>query len=922
MGKDYKNTLKMMNTEFSMKANLPLREPEILKKWEDMNLYEKVLEKNKDNKPFVLHDGPPYANGSIHVGHAMNKILKDFVIRYKTMSGFYSPYIPGWDTHGLPIETALVKKEKVNRKTMDVADFRDLCYQYALKQVSIQKEQFKRLGVMGDWKNPYLTLDKEFEAEQIKVFAKMAKDGYIYKGLKPVYWSPSSESALAEAEIEYYDVKATTIYLAFKVANGKNILSTNDEVVIWTTTPWTIPANLAVCVNPLFDYVLLKSNDRNFVVAKELQEGFLKLINCDNAEVLKVIKGSDLEYVTYYHPLNHRECPIILGNHVTLDAGTGLVHTAPGHGEDDFIAGKAYHLDILCPVDSKGYMTEEAGEFAGMFYEEANDAIIKRLEEVHSLLHKNEIVHSYPHDWRTKKPIIFRATPQWFASIEGLKDDMMKAIHDVKWVPSWGETRLGNMIKDREEWCISRQRAWGVPIPVFYAEDGTAILDQEIMEHISELFREHGSAIWFRSEAKDLLPKGYTNIHSPNGKFTKETDIMDVWFDSGSSHHGVLLARGIPYPADVYLEGCDQYRGWFNSSLSTSVAMTKQAPYKTVISHGFTLDGAGNKMSKSLGNSVDPQEVCKKYGADILRLWVASVEYTQDVRISDAILNQCAEGYRKIRNTFRFLLGNLSDFDPNKDIVPYEKMLEIDQYMECMLSEWINKVRDAYESYQFDEVYRLSLNYMSNQLSAFYLDFTKDILYIESLNNPLRRSIQTVFYDHLTTLVRYLTPIIPFTTEEVYNNMLKGNIVLKDELSLESVYLTNLPLAKEYKNSQELLNKYQEFMVFRNDVLKAIEMARNEKIIGKSMNAKLVVYPNDKTRKLLENIHTDFKTVFIVSEFVISDKDIPGLSFDSGKISVTAREGVICERCWQVVDHVNDDGICSRCESVLKEEEV
>ena len=913
MEKDYKNTLLMMNTAFSMKANLPNKEPDIQKKWDEMHLYEKVIAKNTGNTPFVLHDGPPYANGSIHVGHAMNKILKDFIVRYKTMKGFYCPYIPGWDTHGLPIETALTTKEKVNRKAMDVADFRDLCYKYALKQVGIQKEQFKRLGVMGDWENPYITLTKDFECEQIKIFAKMAEKGLIFKGLKPVYWSPSSESALAEAEIEYKDVPATTIYLAFKVVDGKDVLDAGDEIVIWTTTPWTIPANLAVSANPEYEYSLILVNGRKLLVAKELVSKFIEILGNPEYSELKTIKGRKLEYVTYEHPLFGKDkiCPVILGNHVTLDAGTGLVHTAPGHGEDDFNVGKVYGLENLCPVDGRGFMTSEAGEFEGMFYDKANDAIILKLEETGHLLHKIEIVHSYPHDWRTKKPIIFRTTPQWFASIEGLKKDMMQAISDVQWIPSWGEVRLGNMVKDRKDWCISRQRAWGVPIPVFYAEDGEPILDQAVMAHVAELFKEHGSQIWFRAEAKDLLPEGYTNPHSPNGIFVKEKDIMDVWFDSGSSHHGVLVARGLNYPADVYLEGSDQYRGWFNSSLSTGVAMTGVAPYKICISHGFVLDGNGNKMSKSLGNTVDPQEVCKKFGADILRLWVSSTEYTADVRIGEQILNQIAEAYRKIRNTFRFLLGNLSDYNNDTDRVPYEKMGEVDQYMECSLNQFLENAYKAYDNYAFDEVYRLTLNYISNTLSAFYLDFTKDVLYIESKDDIARRSIQTVFYDNLDSLVRLLTPFIPYTTEEVYSFM--ENVSNKQE----SVYLLNMNPVKHFDNEKELLEKYQNFMSFRTNVLKAIEEARNNKVIGKSLSAKLVIKPTSETKKLLESIKSDLKTIFIVSELVITDEEIEGLKFDSATIQVTAREGIICKRCWQVVDEVNEDGICDRCEKVV-----
>ncbi len=917
MGNDYKNTLLMMNTEFSMKANLPLREPEILKKWEEEHLYEKVLEKNKDGKPFILHDGPPYANGNVHTGHAFNKSLKDFVLRYKTMMGYYTPYIPGWDTHGLPIETALTKNGKVNRKTTPVAEFRELCYEYALKQVANQKEQFKRLGVLGDWDNPYITLTKDFEARQIEVFAKMAEKGLIYKGLKPVYWSPSSESALAEAEVEYHDVTSDTIYLAFKIVDGKNVLDNDAELVIWTTTPWTIPGNLAVCINGDFEYaeILVKSegvaNGRKLVFAKEMLETVTPLLKITDYEIVKTIKGYDMEYITYVNPMN-KICPVTLGSHVTLDAGTGLVHTAPGFGEDDFNVGKKYGLEILAPVDSRGYTTAEYGEFGGLFYEECNKLVIEKMIERNILIAQSKITHSYPHDWRTKKPIIFRATPQWFASIDGIKEDILKAIDEVNWKPAWGGLRLSNMIKDRNEWCISRQRAWGVPIPVFYCEDETPILDQEVLKHVSKLFGEYGSNIWFLKEAKDLLPEGYTNPHSPNGKFTKEKDIMDVWFDSGSSYYAVLPPRGLPVQADLYLEGSDQYRGWFNSSISTSVAVTKHAPYKTCLSHGFILDGNGNKMSKSLGNTIDPLDICKEFGADILRLWVASTEYTADVRISKDIIKQNAEAYRKIRNTFRFLLGNLSDFNPDKDKINYEELGEVDQYIECRLNNVIEKVLDAYENYDFDEVYRSILNYMTNDLSAFYMDFTKDVLYIEEMNNKERRSIQTVLFDNLDALLRLITPILPFTSEEIYSNM---NLENKEISS----YMLSMPKVVKYANSEELLNKYSKFMEFRTDVLKAIENARNNKVIGKSMSAKLSICPSKETKELLDTLKIDLAKVFIVSECVLVDSANNDFEeFDSGKFLVEARVGHICDRCWKVVDEVDENGLCPRCAEIIK----
>ncbi|MFA7131303.1 MAG: isoleucine--tRNA ligase, partial [Bacilli bacterium] len=759
--KDYKDTLLMMNTTFPMRGNLGVTEIPTQKEWNEKQIYQKALAKNAGKRAFHLHDGPPYANGKIHIGHAINKILKDFIIRYQTMSGFYAPYVPGWDTHGLPIETALTKDQKVNRKELSISEFRALCEKYAFKQIEIQKQGFKRLGILGEWEQPYVTLDKKYEATQIRAFAEMVKKGLVYKGLRPVYWSPSSETALAEAEIEYHDVKSFSIFVAFRVVDGKNLLSNNCELVIWTTTPWTIPANLAICVNPKMEYVVVDVDGRFLVIAKELCEKVMKELGYEQYEIVKSLWGDDLEGIQYQHPLYNRNSPVILGEHVTMESGTGLVHTAPGHGEDDFIVGKKYNLEILCPVDSRGYMTEEAGEFAGLFYEEANSKITERLKETGALLKKDIIVHSYPHDWRTGKPIIFRATPQWFASITPIKEDILNAIERVEWVPAWGEVRIANMIKDRDEWCISRQRAWGVPIPVFYAEDGTAILDDEVISHVANLFEQYGSNYWFEQPAEKLLPEGYKHPGSPNGKFTKETDIMDVWFDSGTSHQAVMKERLGAYPADVYLEGSDQYRGWFNSSITTGVALTNEAPFKTVITHGFSLDGEGRKMSKSLGNVIDPHDVMKEFGADILRLWAASIDYQSDFRISYDLLRQISEAYRKIRNTFRFLLGNTFDFDPEKDLVDYPNLPEIDQYMMCRLNQLIERVHQAYQRYSFEEVYRLILLYMTNDLSAFYLDFTKDVLYIELADSNARRSIQTVFYHNLGALTALLTPIIP-----------------------------------------------------------------------------------------------------------------------------------------------------------------
>lgn len=916
---DYKDTLLMPNTEFPMRGNLPKREPEIQKKWEEMDIYKLVQERTKDRPMFVLHDGPPYANGDIHMGHALNKILKDFIVRYKSMTGFNAPYVPGWDTHGLPIEQALTNKG-VKRKEMSLAEFRKLCEKYAYEQINNQREQFKRLGVRGDWENPYITLTPAYEAQQIKVFGEMAKKGYIYKGKKPVYWSPSSESALAEAEIEYKDVKSPSIYVAFKVKDGKGVLDTDVQIIIWTTTPWTIPANLGISVNPELIYAVVEVNGQKYLVAQELLKAVSEAIGWENPTVIKSVKGSELEYIVAAHPLYGRDSLVMLGDHVTLDAGTGCVHTAPGHGEDDFLVGQKYGLDVLCPVDDKGVMTEEAEGFAGLFYDNANKAITEKLEEVGALLKLAFITHSYPHDWRTKKPVIFRATAQWFASIKDFREDLLEAIKETKWVPAWGETRLFNMVRDRGDWCISRQRAWGVPIPVFYAENGEPVITDETIEHISNLFREHGSNVWFEREAKDLLPEGFTHPGSPNGIFTKETDIMDVWFDSGSSHQAVLVERDdLQRPADLYLEGSDQYRGWFNSSLSTAVAVTGKAPYKGVLSHGFALDGEGRKMSKSLGNVVVPAKVMNQLGADILRLWVASVDYQADVRVSDAILKQVAEVYRKIRNTFRFLLGNLADFKPETDAVSYENLREVDQFMLVKLNDLIKQVRSHYENYEYAGIYHAINNFCTLDLSSFYLDFAKDILYIEASDQPDRRAIQTVLYECLLSLTKLTAPILSHTADEVWQFI--------PSVKEQSVQLTDMPEAKDLANAQALKEKWQLFLVLRDEVLKALEEARNEKVIGKSLTAKVSLYVNDKMKQLLASIEENLTQLFIVSDFEVagSYEQAPdnALKLENTAIVVTKAEGETCERCWVVTPHVGENEkhptLCPRCADVVSE---
>ena len=893
---DYKDTLFMGKTDFEMRGNLNTKEPNIQKKWYAMHLYEKVLKKNENKREYTLHDGPPYANGDIHLGHSLNKILKDFVVRYKNMNGFKSVYIPGWDTHGLPIENQL-QKSGVKRKEMSIADFRKLCEEYAYKQVERQKAGFLRLGVLGDYDHPYITLQHDFEKDQILIFAKMAEKGLIYKGLKPVYWSYSSESALAEAEIEYQDKEDFSIYFKLPIVGQKDL--EDAAFLVWTTTPWTLPANLAVCAGPSIDYVLADTAKGKLIFGLELKDRLTELLELGEFTILKKYKGTDLEGLTYKHPLYDRISPCILGDYVSTSDGSGLVHIAPGHGEDDYMVGKAYGLDILCPVDYRGYMTKEAGQYEGLFYQECNTKVMEDMDACGCLLKTVKIVHSYPHDWRTHKPVIFRATPQWFASIDPIKEEILKAISDTNWNPKWGEIRLANMIKDRHDWCISRQRAWGVPIPIFYAENGEPVLDQKVFAHIADLFGTYGSNIWFEKEAKDLLPKGFTHPGSPNGLFTKEKDIMDVWFDSGSSYM-LLNRRGLSYPADLYLEGSDQYRGWFNASLITGVATTGKAPFKTVVSHGFTLDGEGRKMSKSLGNTVDPIKTCNEYGADILRLWVASIEYRADMPLSKDILKQVSESYRKIRNTLRFLMANTSDFNP-KDALSYEELTNVDKYMHIKLQRFIKEIKNHYDNFDFGEVYRATNTYIANTLSAFYLDFTKDILYIESPLSKKRLSCQTVFYEILEALLKLLSPIIPHTMSEAYD--------LLPYKAEEDIYLTDMPM--EVEVDEQLEADFDSFMKYRDEILKALEEARASKVIGKSFNAKLTITLDSKAKKLFTDLNSDLAQLLIVSQLELKDGD-------TFNVLVEKALGETCERCWMIVPSINSNGLCPRCQRIIE----
>ncbi len=906
---DYKDTLLMNKSNFEMRGNLANKEPALVEQWKAKKLYEEMNLNRKDAKEFVLHDGPPYANGDMHCGHMLNRILKDIVVRYKNMQGYQTPFVFGWDTHGLPIENQ-VTKSGVNRKTTPIVEFREKCKEYALKQVERQKEQIRRLGLVGDFDHPYITLAKEYEARQIQAFASMALSGLIYKGLKPVYWSPSSESALAEAEIEYADVLSHSIYVAFPVKDGRGVVDQDARLVIWTTTPWTLPANLAISAHPDFVYGEYETSKGKLVFLKEFEEKLSEELELGEVKLLKTIKGSELEYVVCKHPFYDRDSLVIVGTHVTNDAGTGLVHTAPGHGVEDYQVCLKYPgkgLEPYCPVDEKGFMMPGTGEgIEGLFYEKANDAVLQIIQENGALLKHTTFTHSYPHDWRTGKPLIFRATSQWFCSIEPIRKQLLEAIHNVKWYPSWGETRMVNMIKDRGDWCISRQRAWGVPIPIFYCEDGTPIIEKEVFERVENLFREHGSSIWYAKSAKELLPEGYKNEHSPNGEFTKENDIMDVWFDSGSSWNGTLVERGTKYPSDLYLEGSDQYRGWFNSSLIVSLAVNKVPPYQNVVSHGWVLDEHGEQMHKSKGNGVDPVKIANVYGADILRLWVATVEYQQDVRIGDNLIKQVADQYRKIRNTLKFISWNLPDFDPKDEVKEFAR---VDQYILAKLDELVDEVTKDFNKYDFASAMSAIMTFMSRDLSSFYLDISKDVLYCDAKSSLRRRQTQSVLYRLGETLLRLLNPVLPFTMDE-FNNNLPGE-------RKWNAQLLDYPKANMDKKEREaLLQDYELLISIRTEVLKALEEARTAQVIGSSQQALVILNPRKEFAPVFEKFSlAELARIAVVSEIQLDS------SLEEGKILVKHHEGHFCERCWNYeTDGVKqEDGtyLCHRCHEVV-----
>ncbi len=935
MAKDYTRTLNLPKTSFPMRANLPQREPATLKKWNDENLYHTLMEKNADKPTFILHDGPPYANGDIHIGTAMNKIIKDIIVRYKNMTGFRSPYVPGWDCHGLPIESAILKNSKIDRDKISVPEFRDKCRDFASNFIDKQRISFRRLGVIGDWENPYITMTPEFEAIQIKVFGAMCREGIIYRGFKNVYWCPTDETALAEAEVEYADDPCNSVYVRFRIHDDKGLLAQFGDLekmyfVIWTTTPWTLPGNLAICLNAELDYSLLKLEDGTiYIVAKDLAKDFAEITGIGSYETAAVFKGSELELLTAYHPFLDRDSVIINGDHVTLDAGTGCVHTAPGFGADDFEICKKYddsgraEIGVVVPVDEKGYQTSEAGKYAGLRYDKSNEAIIKDLRESGDLIFAETMTHQYPHCWRCKNPIIYRSTEQWFASVEKLKEAAVAACHDIKWHPEWGKERMIAMIEERSDWCISRQRNWGVPIPIFYCKNcEKPIINDETIDKVSDIFRAEGSNAWFKRSAAELIPDGLKCPDCGCGEFEKETDIMDVWFDSGSSHAAVLEQRpDLAYPADIYLEGGDQYRGWFQSSMLTSIATRSRAPYRQIITHGWTVDGEGKAMHKSLGNAIAPEEVIKDWGADILRLWVASVDYTQDARISKEILVQLSDAYRKIRNTVRILLANLGDFDPDKDMLPLSELHDIDKWALSRLSRLLKDCRAAYERYEFHYVYHYVTNFVTIDLSKLYVDITKDRLYVERSDSKERRAAQTAMFIILDTLTKLISPLLAYTSEEIWQMMPH-----KSEDDRRSVLLNDIP---EYESlGFEIIEEnYNRLFYLRDNVMKSLEEARAKSMIGKSLEARIDITASGEQYEILKQFENRLPLIFIVSEAFLEK----GADGEEIKVEVSFSKGKKCDRCWMHTfdgeDTVSEDEngeetagyLCSRCAAIVRD---
>jgi len=930
--KDYSGTLNLPKTSFQMKANLPTKEPKFIEFWTKKEIHSKGVNKSKGKEMFILHDGPPYANGELHIGHALNKILKDIIMKYKRLRGFYTPYVPGWDTHGLPIEFKVMEKLGSKGKEMSKEEIITRCSDYAKQSVAIQKEQFIRMGIIGDWENPYLTLNASYEAKQLEVFGELYSNGYIFKGLKPVYWSPVTETALAEAEIEYAEVRSPSIYV--RMEGNKDLqerLNIKEDlyIVIWTTTPWTLPANMGISLNPDFTYGVYKTDKGNLILGKELAEKAFEEMGIENPLLVKEFVGKDIENTTYKHPYLDRTGLVILGNHVTADAGTGAVHTAPGHGQDDYVVGVRYGLEIISPIDNRGVLTEEAGIFGGLRYNKANEAIVEHLTKTGHVLKLKEIVHSYPHDWRAKKPVLFRATEQWFIKIEGsdIRERALKALDNVEFIPSWGRNRISSMVETRPDWCISRQRTWGVPIPVFFDEEsGEEIFNTEILQRIIEIVKEEGTIAWYKKSSEELIGEELLKKYNLIGKkIRKDGNIMDVWLDSGVSHRAVLETRGdyLRRPAEMYLEGSDQHRGWFQSSLLTSIGSTFDAPYQKVLTHGFVMDGEGKKMSKSLGNTVVPQEVIKEYGADILRLWCASVDYRDDVRISNNIIKQMAEAYRRIRNTARYILGNINDFDYNKDRVSYDKLPEIDRLALHKLAVLKKIVTESYEKYEFYNLFQAIHYFAGIDMSAFYLDIIKDRLYTEKAVSVERSSAQTVMCEVLLALTKMIAPVLSFTAEEIWAELPEN---FKTE---ESVLLTTWFDQNEEQINYPLEEKWNEIVKIRKEVNKSLEKARQgeNKIIGNSLDAKVYLYTEDASSKefLLKNKDL-FEMSFIVSKVEVSeskdDKYTQGEEKTDIYIKIEHADGEKCSRCWKYSPDLSHEEttaeLCPRCKSILE----
>ena len=911
---DYNKTINLPKTEFPMRAGLPKREPDMLKRWKEQNLYNELLKKNEGKPRFSLHDGPPFSNGMLHMGHALNKSIKDIIVRSYAMRGYYTPYIPGWDNHGMPIESAIIKEQKLNRKAMSVPEFRSACYAYAEKYVNLQSEGFQRMGVVGDWENPYLTMAPGFEAEEVRVFGNMYKRGYIYKGLKPVYWCPHDETALAEAEIEYKDDPCTTVYVKFPMNDDLGKLSAYDKsklfFVIWTTTIWTLPGNLAIALNPVESYALVKvPSGEVYIMAEALVEKVMKVGGHSEYEIVETQSGTFFENMLADHPFLPKTSRLLLADYVTMDSGTGCVHTAPGFGADDYQTCRRYGMDMVVPVDDQGRHTDYAGKYAGLKTEESNSIILADMKESGALFASEDIVHSYPHCWRCKGPIIFRATPQWFCCVDTFKDEACAACDDVRWVPAWGLDRMKAMVRERTDWCISRQRKWGLPIPVFYCKDcGKPVCNDESIEAVANLFAAEGSNAWFEKTAEEILPEGFTCPHcGKNGGFEKEEDTLDGWFDSGSTHVASMKKDQGFWPADMYLEGLDQYRGWFQAALLTAVGSTGEAkaPFKTCVTHGWTVDGEGKAMHKSLGNGMDPYEIMNKYGADLLRLWAASADYHADVRCSDGIFKQLSQNYLKFRNTARYCLGNLDGFDPNA-LTPAAEMEELDKWAVTRLNALIEKCFEAYDEYEFLAITHAVNDFCVVDMSNFYLDIIKDRLYCEDSDGAKRRSAQTALYLILDTMTKIMAPILCFTGDEIWLSMAhregddERNVLFNE---------MNKPFA-DYALSSEEMAKWEKIIDVRTVVNGALEAARAEKKIGKALEAAVSLTVTAEEAFLAEMDAELLADLLIVSKVTVT----VGSELAAG---VDNAPGAKCPRCWKHSENAGNDDLCPRCAAVV-----